>query len=64
MSLPVVFGAEAEKEFEDALDYYESQRTGLDVEFLDEVLRFLIGLMRIGGKCWPSFPRAVRPDRA
>ena len=39
MSLPVVLRAEAESEFDEGFDYYESRRPGLGAEFLAEVQR-------------------------
>lgn len=37
MSLPVVLRAEAEAEFDEAFDYYESRRAGLGADFTAEV---------------------------
>ena len=37
MSLPVVLRAEAEAEFDQAFDFYESQRPGLGVAFVTRV---------------------------
>ncbi|WP_019502593.1 hypothetical protein [Pseudanabaena sp. PCC 6802] len=34
MSLPIVFRAEAQAEFDDAFDWYEQQQSGLGVDFL------------------------------
>ncbi len=37
MSLPVVLRAEAQAEFDEAFDYYETQRTGRGVDFAARV---------------------------
>jgi plasmid stabilization system protein ParE len=37
MSLPVVLRDEAQQEFDNAFDWYESERAGLGVEFVAEV---------------------------
>jgi toxin ParE1/3/4 len=37
MSLPVVLRPEARQEYDDAVDYYEGQRTGLGQRFADRV---------------------------
>ena len=37
MSLPVVLRYEAQAEFDEAFDYYESQRAGLGVDFVARV---------------------------
>lgn len=37
MSLPVVLRAEAEREFDEAFDWYEGQKAGLGVEFAEAV---------------------------
>jgi plasmid stabilization system protein ParE len=34
MSLPIVFRAEAQAEFDEAFDWYEQQQAGLGVDFL------------------------------
>ncbi len=41
MSLPVVLREEAEQEFDEAFDYYEARRTGLGVDFVEEVQQVL-----------------------
>ena len=44
MSLPVVLRAEAEAEFDEAFDWYDSQRVGLGPAFAAEVQRVLDGI--------------------
>jgi plasmid stabilization system protein ParE len=39
VKLPVVLRAEAEEEFDEAYDYYNSQRAGLGTRFVAEVQR-------------------------
>jgi plasmid stabilization system protein ParE len=41
MSLPVVLRDEAQREFDEAFDWYESRRPGLGIEFVGEVQRVL-----------------------
>ena len=41
MNLPIAFRAEATSEFRDAVAWYEGQRRGLGIEFVDEVERAL-----------------------
>ncbi len=37
MSLPVVLRPEAQAEFDEAFDWYEQQRPGLGVDYLEQV---------------------------
>ena len=37
MTLPVVMRVQARAEFDEAFDWYEQQRTGLGVEFMEQV---------------------------
>lgn len=41
MSLPIVFRAEADAEFNEACDWYEAQRAGLGAAFVAEVQQAL-----------------------
>jgi plasmid stabilization system protein ParE len=41
VSLPIIFLPEARAEFDDAYDWYESQRAGLGEAFADQVQRVL-----------------------
>lgn len=41
MTLPVIFRRQARREFYDAGDWYEKERAGLGLEFLDEIGRLL-----------------------
>lgn len=41
MTLPVIFRRQARREFDDAGDWYEKERAGLGLEFLDEIGRLL-----------------------
>ena len=41
MSLPIVFRAEADEEFNEAFDWYETQRVGLGSAFAAEVKELL-----------------------
>ena len=44
MSLPVVLRAEAEKEFDEAFDWYEGKRPGLGVDFAAQVQQIFDGI--------------------
>ena len=41
MILPVIFRRQARREFDEAGDWYEKERAGLGLEFLDEIGRLL-----------------------
>ncbi len=78
MSKRIVFRASADAEFSEAAEWYEKQRQGLGLEFLDHVqnvldaiahdpLRFSIALRDIREALVSRFPYAVyyrvKPDR-
>ena len=44
MTLPIVFRPIAKQEMEDSFAWYETQRGGLGIEFLDEISVFLAGI--------------------
>jgi plasmid stabilization system protein ParE len=62
MSLPIVFRAEAQTEFDEAFDWYEQQRAGLGVDFLAcvaEVLEHIGSLPGAYEVVFESVQRAI-----
>jgi toxin ParE1/3/4 len=59
MTLSVVFRRQARREFDDAGDWYEKERTGLGLEFLDEIGRLLTRVAATP-KQFPIIHRDVR----
>jgi len=59
MTLPVVFRRQARREFDEAGDWYEKERTGLGLEFIVEIERLLTRIAAVPNQ-FPIIYRDVR----